>query len=87
MRMSPIVSLIFELVISRTIWEGLEGVALFILKVCHWWALRFQKPKALPINTLCFVPVNQDVSLQLLLQHRASLPASMIAMDFNPLKL
>lgn len=48
------------------------------------------KPMPFPVSALCIVLVDLEINSQLLLQHRASLPADMLPvimdMDSNPLK-
>lgn len=50
--------------VGGTLWEGLGGVVL-LEEVGHW-ALKFQKPRSFPVNSLCFLRVDKDVSSQLL---------------------
>ena len=48
-------------------WEGLAGVTIKE----EGLTLRFEKSGYLPVSPLCLIPVDQDVSSQLLLQNHA----------------
>lgn len=43
--------------IGGTLWEGLGGVSLLE-------EMKFQEPKSFPVLSLCFLPVDKDVSSQ-----------------------
>lgn len=82
--------------VSETVWEGLEGMAL-LEKAYHWGkALSVQKFTPFPFRVLCasfpsFLLADKNVSSQLLLQHqdclRAAMFPDMMVVDANPLEL